>query len=97
MLRSSRLHMSGILAAGALLGYLAASDGLNLFGKAGAAPQPPQASAQPSQPGGETLPACCDGAARGQLLARLLDVGLHPPLYEDLGRRHIPGKKVRGR
>jgi hypothetical protein len=71
MLRSTRLQTLVVLATGALLGYLAASDKLNPFPSAHAAPRPADdpgraASAGPRDDG----PACCsDGNGKGTLLA----------------------------
>ena len=68
MLRSARLQTVAVLAAGALLGYAAASSGLHPFRRAGASPPPEGAAARPADCDG-TGPACCEGANKGQLLA----------------------------
>src|SRR5262249_34526493 len=63
MVRSVRLQMVAVLAAGALLGYGAASGHLNPFQQAGAA-------GQPAQLGNGADQACCtEGVSKGQLLA----------------------------
>src|SRR5262249_28789354 len=63
MLRSTRLQMVAVLAAGALLGYAAASGSLNPFPRAGASPQP-------AEPGGSADAGCCaEGVSKGQLVA----------------------------
>jgi arylsulfatase len=72
MLRSLRLQSISVLTVGALLGYLAASDKLNPFPTARAAPSlregPPVAeSARPSNPTGPAL--CSEGVSKGALLA----------------------------
>ncbi len=71
MIRGTRLQSLAILATGALLGYLAASDKLNPFPSAQAAQRPTAdpgraMSAKPSDDG----PACCsDDIGKGTLLA----------------------------
>jgi arylsulfatase len=67
MLRSAKLQMIAVLAAGALLGYAAASGGLSPFFRA-AAPQQEEAAAKPAPCEGSG-PTCCDGVNKGQLLA----------------------------
>jgi hypothetical protein len=54
--------MAAVLAAGVLLGYLAAAGKLNPFPKADAAPPAGEASnAKPAEPSRATTAACCDG------------------------------------
>jgi hypothetical protein len=71
MIRGTQLSTRGILATGALLGYLAASDTLNPFPAAQAAPRPADevdgaVSAEACTDG----PACCsEGLGKGTLLA----------------------------
>jgi arylsulfatase len=57
--------MAAILAAGVLVGYLAASGRVNPFQRAEAAP-PPSGVAEPGSGAG---PTCCDEVNKGQLLA----------------------------
>jgi arylsulfatase A-like enzyme len=53
----------GMMAVGALLGYVAASGNFNFFQRAGASPGS-------AEPGGSADPACCtEGVSKGQLLA----------------------------
>src|SRR5262249_49839709 len=71
MLRNARVQMAAVLAARLLLGYLAASGRLNPFQRAEAADLTTGATGvKPTEPGGGTGPACCDGVNKGQLLAR---------------------------
>jgi hypothetical protein len=72
MLRSTRLQTAAVLAAGALLGYLAAAGRLNPFPRADAAPAAPEAAARnQAEPGGGAGPyGCSEGVNKGQLLAR---------------------------
>ena len=72
MLRNAGFRTMMILAAGVLLGYLAASDKLNPFPNAHAAPRARDGVqiAEPAKPGPSTGPACCsDGVGKGTLLA----------------------------
>ena len=72
MLRIAGCRTMMILAAGVLLGYLAASDQLNSFSNAHAAPQARNEVqiAEPAKPGANTGPACCsDEISKGTLLA----------------------------
>src|SRR5437660_390538 len=63
--------MTAVLAVGVLLGYLAASRGLNPWHEAGAAgPPAPGATEKPADPGGSGQAACCsEGLNKGQVLA----------------------------
>ncbi len=62
--------MVAVLAAGAVLGYLAASGNLNPFARAGTAPPPQEARAARADESAGAEPACCsDGLNKGQLLA----------------------------
>jgi arylsulfatase A-like enzyme len=72
MLRSAGFRTMMIVAAGVLLGYLAASDKLNPFPNAHAAPRARDEVqiAEPAKPGANIGPACCsDGVGKGTLLA----------------------------
>ena len=71
MLRNSRVQMAAVLAAGALLGYAAASGSLNPFSRAHARPPVEQAgNVKPADSDGADQPGCCDALNKGQLLAR---------------------------
>src|SRR5262245_40348295 len=72
MQRNVRLQMVGMLAVGALLGYLAASGKPNPFATASTTRQAQEEkAARADKPeGGEKPACCCDGADRGQLLVR---------------------------
>src|SRR5262245_37531339 len=71
MLRSAKVQMVAVLAAGALLGYAAASGRLSPFLPAGAAPPPDgKTTAGPSEPGKGEPDTCCDALNKGQLLAK---------------------------
>jgi arylsulfatase len=63
MFSRTRLPIIAVLAAGALLGYLAGSRNLNPFARAGTAEQPGESGNRPAA-------ACCDEVNKGQLLAR---------------------------
>src|SRR5689334_5856282 len=67
MFRNTRVQMLAVLAAGALLGYLAASGRLDPR-RAEASPSTQQTAEKPAVPCGDR-PGCCDGAARNNLLA----------------------------
>src|SRR5690348_9783151 len=64
MFRRTRLQMMAVLAIGALIGYLAATGGLNPFHRASAAPAVAEGTA--AAPG---QAACCDGVDKAQVLA----------------------------
>jgi arylsulfatase len=61
--------MMAVLAAGALLGYLAASGKLNPFSKADAASLPPRTTSTKAELSSAAQATCCDGLNKGQLLA----------------------------
>jgi hypothetical protein len=62
--------MAACIAAGTLLGYLAASGRLNPASWAGAAAPAAQAgSAKPAEPGDGDKPACCEEVNKAQLVA----------------------------
>jgi arylsulfatase len=62
--------MAAVLAAGTLLGYLAASGALNPFSQADAGQSPAAAAnGKRAEPGDGAKPACCDPGIKGQLLA----------------------------
>jgi arylsulfatase len=61
--------MIAVLAAGALLGYAAASGHLNPFQRAGAAPQLQDGAGARSAESDGACPACCGAVNKGQLLA----------------------------
>jgi hypothetical protein len=64
------LAAATVLAAGALLGWLAASGKLKPLGWAAAAQSPADAvPAKPAESGRSVKPTCCDGVNKGQLLA----------------------------
>src|SRR5262245_60142059 len=65
MIRNARVQMVAVLAAGLLLGYVAASGGFSRFTQPTA-----DASIQPSKPAIDAKPPCCEGPNRGPLLAR---------------------------
>src|SRR5689334_12753986 len=70
MLRNTRVQMAAVLAAGVLLGYLAASGRLNPFSRAEAGPLPGVAAGvKPAEPSSGAKPACCDEVNKGQFLA----------------------------
>jgi hypothetical protein len=59
MLRNTRLQMMAVLAAGALLGYLAASGHLNPFSRADAGSLAGKVQGvKPAEPDGVAKPAC---------------------------------------
>src|SRR5262245_14126545 len=68
MLRNTRIQMAAVLAAGALLGYLAASGKLNPFSRADAAPSSERSTTTRTDSGSASA-ACCDQLNKGQLLA----------------------------
>ncbi|HZY85967.1 MAG TPA: arylsulfatase [Gemmataceae bacterium] len=71
MLRSVKYQLTAVLAAGALLGYLAGAGHLRLSGNADAGPQPQGATVPGADGAGEAEPACCCGGVdKGQLLVR---------------------------
>jgi arylsulfatase len=75
MFQKTRVRTAAVLAAGALLGYLAASGKLNPFSRVQAGPFPDQgAGARPAEAGSQ--PTCCQETSKGQLLA-LADPRLH--------------------
>src|SRR6516165_8682950 len=70
MFRNTRVQMVAFLAAGALLGYLAAAGRLNPFQRAEAAPPNAAAgSTKPAASSSDATPACCEEVNKGQLLA----------------------------
>src|SRR5262249_25056917 len=70
MLRNTRFQMAAGLAAGTLLGYLAASGNLNPFSRADAARSKVEAaSVKPAQSATGARAACCEEVSRGRLLA----------------------------
>jgi arylsulfatase len=71
MLRNTKVQMAAVLAAGVLLGYLAASGRLNPLSRAGAtAPSAQPVAVKPADPDSGDCPACCEKVNRSQLLAR---------------------------
>jgi len=95
MLRTARLQTVLVLAAGALLGYLAASDKLNPFSNAQASPGAGAGAgdaaqcAEPAQCGGDTgAVSCSDGVGKGALLALAT-----PAAAEPGGNAQASGKK----
>ena len=71
MFRNTRVQMAAVLAAGALLGYVAASGNLNPFSRADTGAQSAQpGGVKPADPESGDKPACCDALNKGQLLAR---------------------------
>jgi hypothetical protein len=70
MLRNRSFQMAAVLAAGALLGYVAASGSVNPLSRAGATSPAAQAGGvKPAEPSTGAKAACCDELNKGQLLA----------------------------
>ena len=70
MFRNTKVQMAAVLAAGALLGYLAASGKLNPLSWAGQSQSPGTVtSAAPSDSGSGDKPSCCEGVNKCQLMA----------------------------
>jgi arylsulfatase len=81
--------MAAVLAAGTLLGYLAASGNLKPFSRANAARSTAEAASEkPAQPASGTRAACCEEVSRGRLLA-LAD----PNVKARVARAQKNGKK----
>jgi arylsulfatase len=70
MFRNTKVQMTAFLAAGALLGYLAASGRLNPLQRADAAPASAEAgSTKAAASSNGATPACCEEVNKGQLVA----------------------------
>ncbi len=71
MSKRLNVQMVAVLAAGAILGYVAASGKLSIFQQVKAAPVETTLLATPAamSPGGKTATCCSDGADRGAMLA----------------------------
>jgi hypothetical protein len=71
MVRNARMQLAAVLAAGALLGCLAASGRQNLSLRADAGPSPAEAASEkPIESPGDARPACCDEVNEGLVLAQ---------------------------
>ena len=72
MLRNARVQMAGVLAVGALLGYLAASGKWNPFSKADASQTAPEAAkARPADPDNNAGQGKVEAIKRGQLQSQI--------------------------
>ena len=69
MLRNTRVQMAAVLAAGVLLGYLAASGRLNPFQRAEAAPPSAEAASVKPAEAGDKAACCAEDMNKSQLLA----------------------------
>src|SRR5262249_34332360 len=86
---NTRVQMAAVLAAGALLGYLAASTRPGDFARADAArSRAGTAGAKPAEVGSNAKAACCEDISKGQLLA----LG-HPKAEAAVARGQGDGKK----
>src|SRR5262249_10726689 len=88
MMRNTRFLAVACIGLGMLLGYAAASGRLNPWQRAQAGPPAPSAVADRSSPSAKQEPGCCDGLAKGELVA-LAD----PKVKETLARAEANGKK----
>jgi arylsulfatase len=89
MLRNTRVQLVAVLAAGALLGYLAASGSLNPFSRADAnSPESKAVAVKPADSDSVGKLACCEDVNKSQLVAMA-----DPKVKEAVARVQKNGKK----